>query len=278
MTIRRRALPPGWYPESRSQTERTIAEWDERLDLHPQAAMSGIAPHAGWDFSGELAYNVISRLLGNAEIVAVVGGHLPPAGRILCATEDEFETPLGPIKAEKEMRDILLNRLHIAPDSYADNTVEIQMPLVKYCYPNAGVLHLRVSPTSDAIKLGQVLYEIAEEMGKRIVVLGSTDLTHYGPAYGFAPAGHGQEAISWVREQNDRGIINAFLSMNLKLALKHSQEKSSACSAGAAVAAASFAAMGGIKTGTLAGYRLSCDFHKSDSFVGYAGICYLRDN
>lgn len=274
MPIRTRGLPSGWYPETRRQTERVITQWDEKLDKNLPSAFTGIAPHAGWDFSGELANHVVSCLDRESDVIAVVGGHLPPSDKILCAVEDEFETPLGPIKAENSIRKRLFDTVEVTPDSWSDNTVEIQLPLIKHKFPRARVIYLRVSPTGAATTLGKALHEISQGLSVRISVLGSTDFTHYGPAYGFMPAGHGDDAIQWVREQNDRVIIEHLLSMNLELALQHANEKSSACSAGAAAAAAFFAALRGSEKGTLLGYRMSYDYHKSESFVGYAGICY----
>ena len=237
MSIRKRALPSGWYPENRKQTEYTIDAWRERNQTQPRRAVSGVAPHAGWDFSGELAYLVVSNLVEEADTVVVLGGHLPPVGQVLCAVEDEFETPLGALRAATEIRELLTAKIDIKADTYADNTVEIQLPLVKYLFPRAEVLHIRVSPTKDAIELGRHLFSIAEKVGKSMVLVGSTDLTHYGPAYGFTPAGRGPDAVAWVRDENDRGFIDALLGMDFELALRHSQERSSACSAGAAAAA-----------------------------------------
>ena len=103
---------------------------------------------------------------------------------------------------------------------------------------------------------------------------GSTDLTHYGPSYGFAPAGTGTRALRWVREVNDHRFIESLLAMEFKTALERALTERSACSAGGALAALSFARENGVTKGELVRYSTSFDVHPGDSFVGYAGILY----
>ena len=124
--------------------------------------------------------------------------------------------------------------------------------------------------------LGEKLYDVSVKLGRNVAVVGSTDLTHYGPAYGFSPAGSGNAAVEWVREENDKPFLDLLLKMDGEGAMNHANTHGSACSAGAAAAAVSFARTSGVKEGTLIGYRMSCDLHRAESFVGYGGIAFTR--
>ena len=62
--------------------------------------------------------------------------------------------------------------------------------------------------------------------------------------------------------------------MDSSEALLLARKNFSACSAGGAVCALSFAKEKGIKKGKLIRYQTSWDIYPSDSFVGYAGIIY----
>ena len=73
---------------------------------------------------------------------------------------------------------------------------------------------------------------------------------------------------------NDRRLIDAALSMDIPAVLDRSRRERSACSAGGAVAAISFARARGVMHGELLQYRTSHEIHESDSFVGYAGILF----
>jgi AmmeMemoRadiSam system protein B len=107
-----------------------------------------------------------------------------------------------------------------------------------------------------------------------VAVIGSTDLTHYGPNYGFTPQGTGPAALAWVREHNDRRLLDNLLALQHERTLELARRERSACSAGAAVAAARFAELRGSHRGHLLEYATSHDLYPGSSFVGYAAIIF----
>ena len=278
MRIRKRTLPSGWYPVDERSVRQRI---DEYLAAFPEpekrAAVAGIAPHAGWDFSGALACEVFRRIPESIRTVVVVGGHLGQDDGIVGAIEDGYETPMGPLEADLELLETLRERIPVDPDRAPDNTVEIQLPFLRALLPGVKALSLRAPPSQTAVDLGKELAAVQDRTGARIAVVGSTDLTHYGPNYGFLSAGHGDQARSWVRETNDRRIIESLLSMDCQEAIRRSIAERSACSAGGAVAAASFAHACGVAAGALLRYTTSYAVHPSESFVGYAAILYAKN-
>src|SRR5512135_3004963 len=94
MSVRKRCLPPGWYPGSAAETRREIESLrgpnaDDGLGSEGAAgACAGILPHAGWHFSGRLALQVLSVLCRGIDTMVIIGGHLGPADRIVAAFED----------------------------------------------------------------------------------------------------------------------------------------------------------------------------------------------
>ena len=274
MKKRRRALPPGWYPESRDEITRVFSSWESDLPTATANGIAGIVPHAGWTFSGRLAYRVFRELGREVETVIVVGGHLPGAAGVYAAIDDLFETPLGEVPGDMELLECLSAKLSLKEDNHPDNTVEIQLPMVKYFFPESQLLWLRSSPEGEGKGLGLLLHECALSLERKIIVIGSTDLTHYGPNYGFMPRGTGKEARNWVKEENDRQVINAFLTMDREAAIESGVKKMAACSAGGALSAMEFAGASGCGRGELLEYGTSYDIHPSDSFVGYGAIIY----
>ncbi len=274
MNIRRRILPRGWYPDNENEMSAMISSWQNNMVEAEKNITAGIVPHAGWVFSGDITYDVVRRIPSEIETVVVVGGHMPQKGGILLDTHEGWETPTGIAKSDIEFSQRVEKRLSLSSDNEADNTVESVVPMVHYLYPDKRVLCLRVEQGLTASELGKALADIAKELGRKIIVLGSTDLTHYGPNYGFYPKGTGVEAENWVREDNDRRIIEALLNMDEKEALARGVEDRAACSVGAAITALIFAHSKGAEKGKLLAYKTSLDIHQADSFVGYAGIIY----
>jgi AmmeMemoRadiSam system protein B len=272
--IRPRGLPPGWYPSGKAEIVRRIEEFLKASPEPSLPARAAVAPHAGWEFSGRVACRALRCLPADTETVVVVGGHLGPEEGVLAAFEQGYETPLGPLEADLALLDALRARLQVREDRYPDNTVEIQLPFIRHFLPKARALALRASPSQDALRLGEALAACARETGRQAAVVGSTDLTHYGPNYGFTPQGSGAAALKWVREVNDRRLVEALLGLRLEQALELARRERSACSVGGAVAAARFARELGCAEGRLLEYATSHDVHPSSSFVGYAAIIY----
>ena len=206
------------------------------------------------------------------QVVCVFGGHLGGNSPPLLVADDAWETPLGNLTLATEFYQPLAKRLTLREESPGDNTIEVQLPLVKYFFPQAKLLALRAPHSSTAIELGQAVAAVAKELKVSILVFGSTDLTHYGPNYGFAPKGYGPEAVKWVKEVNDKKFIDQALKLDGPGMLKTAQQDQSACSAGGAVAAVAAAKAAGAHKAALIDYYTSYDVMPGDSFVGYAGI------
>jgi AmmeMemoRadiSam system protein B len=158
--------------------------------------------------------------------------------------------------------------------SSGDNTMEVQLALVKYFFPDAKLLALRSPSSLKAKELGEAVAEIAKAERISLIAIGSTDLTHYGPNYGFLTKGIGPSAVEWVKKENDKGFIDRALKMDTEGLLKHAEENDSACSPGAAASAMVTCKALGAKRGVLLDYYTSYEILPDDSFVGYAGILY----
>lgn len=274
MNIRRRMLPEGWYPSDSRVVEELFKDWEQSLPADEGGACAVIVPHAGWHYSGRTAFRTYRTLVKNAELVIAAGGHLGSGSGLYAALEDAFSVPSGFIAADDHFREAALNKFHFTQDRAADNTVEIQLPFIKYFFPDAKLAYVRLPPALSAAEFGVFAAEYAQTENKKCVFIASTDLTHYGPDYGFYPKGVNKDAYEWVETVNDRKIIDAFIDMDIQKALHAAEEDRSACSAGAAAAAVAFAAAGGVKAGRLIEYANSYQLSPGRNFVGYAGIAF----
>ena len=276
MRIRSRMLPPGWYPGSKSECLRQIEQMTAGVQPLPPGVkvLGGIVPHAGWYFSGKLAARVfyLAAKVTQPQVVAVFGGHLGGNSPPLLVTDDAWETPLGNVTLAAEFYEPLRKRLTLKEEYPGDNTIEIQLPMVKHFFPNSKVLALRAPHAKDALVLGETVAAIAGELKLSLLAFGSTDLTHYGPNYGWAPKGYGPDAVKWVKEVNDKKFVDLALKMDGPGLLQAAAQDQSACSAGGAVAAIAAAKKLGAAKANLVDYYTSYDVMPGDSFVGYAGI------
>lgn len=276
MRVRERMLPIGWYPASESGCRAEIDKFIAGAKPLPAGTKvyGGIVPHAGWYFSGKAAARVfyLASQATQPQVVAVFGGHLGGTSPPLLVTEEAWDTPLGDLPLATQFYEPLKKRLPLKAEYPGDNTIEVQLPLVKYFFPKAKVLALRAPHSAKAMELGDAVAAVAKELKLTLLAFGSTDLTHYGPNYGWAPKGLGPEAVKWVKEINDKKFIDAALKLDGPAMLKTALGDQSACSAGGAAAAVAAAKKGGATKAALIDYYTSYDILPGDSFVGYAGI------
>ena len=276
MNLRESSLQAGWYPRSAGDIERFLADFAGKRGGESAA----IAPHAGWLYSGRLAARAVSALDGRAETVAILGGHLPAGMPPLFALEDGVRCPLGPMPLDGELRDALLSQLGGAEDRYRDNTVEVLIPMVRFFFPRAMLLWVRLPAETRSFDAGRALAAAAAKLKRRVAVLASTDLTHYGANYGFAPRGTGPAALRWVAEVNDAAFIRAVEAADPAAALERAETDRYACSAGAVLGAIGFAAAAGAASPRLLEYATSAGALAAageacpDSFVGYAAFAF----
>ncbi|MEW5736787.1 MAG: AmmeMemoRadiSam system protein B, partial [Thermodesulfobacteriota bacterium] len=115
---------------------------------------------------------------------------------------------------------------------------------------------------------------LARERGYQTVAIGSTDLTHYGPNYGFSPMGTGTPALDWVTKKNDPAFIEKVLAMDPEGMLDEGLAHYNACCSGAAATAVAAGKKLGATRGQLIAYDTSHAKSPGQSFVGYAGVVF----
>ena len=281
--VRRAVFAGSWYPSSAAECEREIAGFlAEGKNLNPpgRELVGGIVPHAGWYFSGSIACNVINCVKGQAttDVVVIFGMHLHANSSCYMMAEGAWETPFGEILVEETLASNIAQKFSLTletPKRFTqDNTVELQLPFIKYFFKDAKIVAIGVPPHKNSLKIGRAVVEISKRLGLRIKVIGSTDLTHYGANYGFVSKGSGEQAVDWVRNENDRRVIDAMLALEPENVITEARSSQNACCAGAAATAIETAKHLGADQADELAYTTSYDKSPGDSFVGYVGIVF----
>ncbi len=281
--VRKAVFAGSWYPSSAAECEREITGFlVEGKNLHPpgRALVGGIVPHAGWYYSGSIACNVIQCIRGQeaTDVVVVFGMHLHADSPCYIMTEGAWETPFGEIPVEERLASELAERFPFTIESPArftqDNTVELQLPFIKYFFKDAKIIAMGVPPHNSSLEIGRTVVEISKRLGLRVKVIGSTDLTHYGANYGFVSKGTGKQAVDWVRNENDRQVIEAMLALEPENVITEALSGQNACCAGAAATAIEAAKNLGADRADELAYATSYDKSPGNSFVGYVGIVF----
>jgi AmmeMemoRadiSam system protein B len=291
MRARKPVVAGQFYPGQHDSCLSAIHECLEAVNLSgqlPETIVAGIVPHAGWTFSGALAALVFSAIKQRHEKVNafILFGAAHGYFGALPAVDDRgaWTTPLGEVAIDEELADAVLNTGQAVSDPNAhlcEHSIEVQVPFIQDFFPGAKIVPVLVPPIEQAVELGVGVGEIvAKQENKKIVCIGSTDLTHYGPRYSFAPMGTGKHALEWAKKVNDKKFIDSALKLEPAELLASAVKDGNACGPGAAAATVAAAKKLGCKQGLLLGHTTSNEIMlekmgaTSADAVGYAGIVF----
>lgn len=282
MLITRQPYARHFYPgDCSARIERFLKDY--KVPKEPAKAVGGIVPHAGWVFSGAVAAKVFKciSVKTDPDTFILLGAVHTWRLRNSIYSHGSWSTPLGDVKIDEEVSETLLDVLagDIIDDPEAhegEHSLEVQLPFIKYLCPEAKIVPVAIPPDENAHITGRKIGEAASGMGKKIVVVGTTDLTHYGDSYGFTPYGYGEEAKKRMKESDSR-IIELALRMRSIEIRKEAQKSHNACGSGALAATVAAAKALGAEKGYLLEYTTSHDVMPEGEFemaVGYAGILF----
>jgi MEMO1 family protein len=235
-------------------------------------AMGAIVPHAGWICSGAIAGESIRTVAArrpDANLIVVFGAvHTPlPLQTAALDTFDAWQEPGAACAVDCELRRELSgqSRWFVVNDRFhqREHAVEVVLPLVQSAWPNAKVLPVETPPLAEAAEIGRQVARAVLSQGERPVYLASSDLTHYGPNYQFAPAGVGEMGLKWAME-NDRRLLELVTAGAIDRIVPEVMARRNACGAGAIAAMMAACREHGIVRATV--------LHHTNSFQTLAAV------
>ena len=297
MKIREPVVAGQFYPERESECRRDVVRM---LDAAGGGAstddasiegtlVGGIVPHAGWIYSGGVAARVFAALAGSKapdSIVLFGGVHGYRGSEAALFGGGCWNTPLGPVGIDERLASRILGETDLIvedPNAHTgEHSLEVQIPFLQHLFPDTAIVPIMVPPTGTACDVGRAVGAVLKGHDKRTLVIGTTDLTHYGPRYGFTPRGDGPDAHRWAKEENDARFIDLMCAMECQRLVGEATAHRNACSSGAAAATIAAVTVLGACRGTLLEHTTSSEvlagrFGGSDTgFVGYAAIVFSR--
>ncbi|AQT67134.1 Memo-like protein [Anaerohalosphaera lusitana] len=293
MEARKPAVAGQFYAGS---SKGCLAEVEECISVRkiktelPGPIIGGIVPHAGWVFSGDLAGMVFSAVRQvNIDVdTFVMFGAVHTYLNKYAAVYDSgrWATPMGEIEVDEELANAIIDDTSCAvadKDIHrGEHSIEVQLPFIQYLFKDAKIVPIMVPPTEFSLELGKNVGEIIKGIGdrKKIVCIASTDLTHYGPRYGYTPQGTGKKALQWAKDTNDQEFIDLATSMQGRQLLIKAEEDWNACGPGAAAAVVEACAAQGREKGVMLAHSHSMEVMEAkfgetgDESVGYAAIVF----
>ncbi len=279
--IREPAVAGQFYPASASHLKAAIEAFMKDA-IVPQSdnPVAIIVPHAGYIYSGQICADGFNQVKGKSyDTVVILGTNhtTPHFGRVSVYPGDGFRTPLGVVEIDRKMRTELLAE---SPDCTAErylhekeHSIEVQVPFIQALFPGAKILPAVVGTADGEMckRFGLALARVSK--GKRVLIVASTDLSHYPNA----------EDAGVV----DRKTLSAMLSLDteklqntITSEMKRGIPNLSTCACGDAPAMAAMTAAKalGATSGIVVSYMNSGDvpIGEKTRVVGYGAVALIK--
>lgn len=279
--IRRSVVAGSFYPGSEARVRELLDTFFNNLEGLPKpgtsSSIGGLSPHAGYVYSGQVAAYTFAEFRKQLPETFVVLGpnHTGLGSGVAIMTSGSWETPLGAIPVDESLAKSIFNLCDILDDDATahsrEHSIEVQLPFVQYIGGEKFVpICMGMQDQETAQEVGTAIAEAASD--KKVGILASSDLTHFGPGYGFLPTM--EDPLQWMKKI-DGQILSGIEKMSPEIVYEASG-KTTACGYGCISAMIISCQRLGLKNPQILKYRTSYDVSRDKSFIVGYGAAVIR--
>jgi len=236
-----------------------------------QKSFAAVVPHAGYTYSGPVAAWVFSRI-DEADYIIFGPNHIGIGAQFAVMKNGLWKTPLGSVAIDEQLAERLMKACKVLEQDVVphqhEHSIEVQLPFLQYRFGN----NFKFVPISilnefadDALlesckDVGKAVAEVVKKEKRKIIVLASSDLSHYVPQK--------------VAKDIDLDVIKAIKKLDAKEFFEKINERNASICGFGPIATAMFAAKElGAKKAELLKYATSGETSgETASVVGYASL------
>lgn len=180
-----------FYPADPKELSDLVAHLLSAARRDPRPALGGVVPHAALVYSGVCAASLFGRVTVPNTVVIIAPNHTGRLGAPGGASgwmRGSFVTPLGELGvAEEFMLELEASCELVAHDPRAhefEHAIEVELPLVQQLNPACRIapLVLAFDDWRRCEILAAALAQLAARWQEPVLLLASSDMTHYEPA------------------------------------------------------------------------------------------------
>lgn len=280
----RRAVVSGQFYEGKPSSLIKQIEWCFLHELGPgtlpkaeaspeRISLGFVVPHAGYMYSGPIAahaYYALSMERKPATVIVIGPNHTGVGPSVSVYPGGFWETPLGRVPIDSNLAKLITDnskfaRLDTSAHEY-EHSIEVQIPFLQYVLKEGfsivpiAILNQTPKVAEDLAKSVLLAIQTSKKDLSDIVVIASTDLTHYEP--------HD------VAYRKDQLVIEKIVQLDPEGLFRVVMEKDiSMCGPGSTMALIYLAKALNAKSAHLLKYATSGDITGEKSWVvGYAAI------
>jgi len=188
--MRTEAVAGQFYPEDPTELKEDILKYLGNANKISKQSLGIIVPHAGYSFSGQTAAHAYKAISKQRFDTFIILGTSHSSENTSISLED-FKTPLGIMKNDKQFSEELVKlKIEVNERDHAfEHSIEVQIPFLQVLFPSSKIVPIAVSFSdfNECREFCEKVITVAERIGRKICIISSGDLTHYGPSYNYTP-------------------------------------------------------------------------------------------
>jgi hypothetical protein len=281
MHIRPPAVAGAFYPLGASELRAELAQALAKARARERSVIAAIAPHAGYAYCGKTAAAVYGSIAANFNTAVILGPNHFGIGAGIATSSGIWRTPLGAVSVDDEFAEQLQADSPIIEDHGAharEHSIEVQLPWLQHRFENFKFVPICINPIyfdkGTCRRIGQKIAQVAAKLKRKVLIIASSDFSHYGAAYGWMPfKGTVSQVLKKIREIDMHVASCITRLMPEKLIEVCDERRLTVCGYGGIAATIWAAQELGAKKGKVADYSTSFDISRDASaIVGYCGI------
>lgn len=229
-------------------------------------AMGVVVPHAGYVYSGGVAAKVYASIEG-APTFVILGPRHSWEGSAIAVSTQPWKTPLGVVDVDHELIDMLPPGIidHDEVAHYREHSIEVQLPFLQYFFKDFKVVPIAIGlqDYETVCEVAGELTMVIEKYSKKVVIVASSDFTHYEPAEVAKRKDH--LLIEKIKKLDVTGFYDELASLN-----------ATCCGYGPIAAMMLSCKRRGATKAELLDYATSGDVTGDREVVGYAGLAVVK--
>lgn len=171
---------------------KSILNGLDEVNLDDDNIKSIVVPHAGYIYSGKTAayaFNELSKENLPDTFIIIGPNHTGIGDKLSLTTSKKWNTPLGNVDVDVEFIDKLNEvDLNCSLDESAhirEHSIEVELPFIQYIARKKNQdfrivpIIIKYQHPQLCKQLAKSIYEVKKQLDRNIIIIASTDLTHY---------------------------------------------------------------------------------------------------
>lgn len=220
--VREPVVAGRFYPGSPTSLTASLKEFLTPAPSRLIAPLAIFAPHAGYIYSGKIAGDVYKSIEVPDSVILLCPNHTGQGAKMALWGKGRWKTPLGDVPVDETLSAEILKaapgRVILEKTAHLDeHAIEVHLPFLLTRNPNVSIVPLTLGRLriDDIEALGKAIATAITASQKTVLIVASTDMSHYLPAKVAAEAD--RPALEKIGAMDPQGLYETVVKNGISM-------------------------------------------------------------